>query len=194
MALSGPIVVVADELSAVRDALARGGNLPVRHASAAQAAATIAATRPSAVVLAFETPDPGTCARATGRRRGRQLRRLASFRSSRWYPTMCPPIRSRCRLRRRTSRRASCRACAPRCGCARCTPRCCAASSPWRRRRRARHRRLRSDRGRDRAGRRARPQLSGAHRRDRRAHGPDRRARRSRPRAAISARATSTAW
>ena len=58
MALSGPIIVVADELSAVRDALARGGNLPVRHTSAAAAAATIAATRPSAVVLAFETPDP----------------------------------------------------------------------------------------------------------------------------------------
>lgn len=58
MALSGPIIVVADELSAVRDALARGGNLPVRHTSAGAAAATIAATRPSAVVLAFETPDP----------------------------------------------------------------------------------------------------------------------------------------
>ena len=58
MALSGPIIVVADELSAVRDALARGGNLPVRHTSAAAAAATIAAARPSAVVLAFETPDP----------------------------------------------------------------------------------------------------------------------------------------
>jgi GGDEF domain-containing protein len=58
MALSGPIIVVADELSAVRDALVRGGNLPVRHTGADAAAATIAATRPSAVVLAFETPDP----------------------------------------------------------------------------------------------------------------------------------------
>ena len=58
MALSGPIIVVADELSAVRDALVRGGNLPVRHTGADAAAATIAATRPSAVVLAFEMPDP----------------------------------------------------------------------------------------------------------------------------------------
>jgi GGDEF domain-containing protein len=52
MALSGPVVVVADEDSAVRDALAQGGNLPVRHASQAQAASTIAKARPSAVVLA----------------------------------------------------------------------------------------------------------------------------------------------
>ena len=58
MALSGPIIVVADELSVVRDALERGGNLPVRHTGADAAAATIAATRPSAVVLAFEAPDP----------------------------------------------------------------------------------------------------------------------------------------
>jgi hypothetical protein len=58
MALSGPIVVVADEVSAVRDALARGGNLPVRHTDAARAAATIAKVNPSAVVLALETPDP----------------------------------------------------------------------------------------------------------------------------------------
>ena len=58
MALSGPIIIVADELSAVRDALVRGGNLPVRHTDADAAAATIAATRPSAVVLAFEMPDP----------------------------------------------------------------------------------------------------------------------------------------
>jgi GGDEF domain-containing protein len=58
MALSGPIIVVADELSAVRDALAQGGNLPVRHASADQAPAAITSAKPSAVVLALETPDP----------------------------------------------------------------------------------------------------------------------------------------
>ena len=58
MALSGPIIVIADELSAVRDALVCGGNLPVRHTGADAAAATIAAARPSAVVLALETPDP----------------------------------------------------------------------------------------------------------------------------------------
>jgi GGDEF domain-containing protein len=59
MALSGPIVVVGDEASSVRDALAQGGNLPVRHAGPAQAAATVTKTKPSAVVLAAATPDPG---------------------------------------------------------------------------------------------------------------------------------------
>jgi hypothetical protein len=59
MALSGPIVVVADETSLVRDALAQAGNLPVRHATAADACATIADAKPSAVVLAFEAPDAG---------------------------------------------------------------------------------------------------------------------------------------
>ena len=58
MSLSGPIVVVADENSAVRDALAQGGNLPCRLAAPAQAAKTIAAAKPSAVILADTTPDP----------------------------------------------------------------------------------------------------------------------------------------
>ena len=40
--LSGPIVVVADENSAVREALAQGGNLPCRLATRAQAAKMIA--------------------------------------------------------------------------------------------------------------------------------------------------------
>jgi GGDEF domain-containing protein len=57
MALSGPIVVVADEASLVRKALAQAGNLPVRHASSAQACAAIADAKPSAVVLAYATPD-----------------------------------------------------------------------------------------------------------------------------------------
>jgi GGDEF domain-containing protein len=57
MALSGPIVVVADESSRVREALAQAGNLPVRHAQPADACATIADAKPSAVVLAFETAD-----------------------------------------------------------------------------------------------------------------------------------------
>ena len=58
MSLSGPIVVVADENSAVRDALAQGGNLPCRLAAPAQAAKMIAAAKPSAVILADTTPDP----------------------------------------------------------------------------------------------------------------------------------------
>jgi hypothetical protein len=57
MALSGPILVVADETSLVRDALARAGNLPVRHTSCAQARAVVAQAKPSAVVLAFATAD-----------------------------------------------------------------------------------------------------------------------------------------
>jgi len=35
MALSGPVIVVADEATEVHDALAAGGNLPVRETSAA---------------------------------------------------------------------------------------------------------------------------------------------------------------
>ena len=58
MALSGPILVVADADSTVRDALVAGGNLPSRHTSAAKAAAAVAAAQPSAVVLASPTPDP----------------------------------------------------------------------------------------------------------------------------------------
>lgn len=59
MALSGPIVVVGDEGSQVRDALALGGNLPVRHAAPAQAAKTVVKAKPSAVVLAEAAPDSG---------------------------------------------------------------------------------------------------------------------------------------
>ncbi|HKS63321.1 MAG TPA: GGDEF domain-containing protein, partial [Xanthobacteraceae bacterium] len=58
MSLSGPIVVVADENSAVREALAQGGNLPCRHATRAQAAGAIAKAKPSAVILAGAEPDP----------------------------------------------------------------------------------------------------------------------------------------
>jgi len=57
MALSGPIVVVADESSSVRDILKLAGNLPVRHSSVADACATIADVKPSAVVLAFPSAD-----------------------------------------------------------------------------------------------------------------------------------------
>jgi len=58
MSLSGPIIVVADENSAVREALAQGGNLPCRHTAPAKAAAAIAKAQPSAVILADTTPDP----------------------------------------------------------------------------------------------------------------------------------------
>jgi hypothetical protein len=57
MALSGPIVVVADETSSVREALKLAGNLPVRHSSVEEACATIADVKPSAVVLAFPAAD-----------------------------------------------------------------------------------------------------------------------------------------
>jgi GGDEF domain-containing protein len=57
MSLCGPIVVVADENSAVRDALKQGGNLPFRHTEPAKAAAAVAQAKPSAVVLADATPD-----------------------------------------------------------------------------------------------------------------------------------------
>lgn len=58
MALSGPILVVADDDGAVRDALAAGGNLPFRHVEAPKAAAAVVDAKPSAVVLAALTPDP----------------------------------------------------------------------------------------------------------------------------------------
>ncbi len=58
MALSGPIVVVADEASVVREALAQGGNLPARHIASAQAATAIVGIKPSAVILAGAEPDP----------------------------------------------------------------------------------------------------------------------------------------
>src|SRR2546425_7127252 len=58
MALSGPVIVVSDEATQVHDALAAGGNLPVREVSAADAPALIAETEPSAVVLADRAADP----------------------------------------------------------------------------------------------------------------------------------------
>jgi hypothetical protein len=58
MALSGPVIVVADEASQVRAALTAGGNLPIREVSSADAPALIVETEPSAVVLADQTPDP----------------------------------------------------------------------------------------------------------------------------------------
>src|SRR6478752_7695088 len=57
MALSGPILVVADADSVVRAALAAGGNLPSRHTDGAEAAAAVADAQPSAVILASATPD-----------------------------------------------------------------------------------------------------------------------------------------
>jgi GGDEF domain-containing protein len=51
MALSGPVIVVADDGAQVREALARGGNLPTRHLASVDAA-KIAKFGPSAVVLA----------------------------------------------------------------------------------------------------------------------------------------------
>jgi len=52
MALSGPVLVVADEANEVCEALTRGGNLPMREAAPAEAVAAIGKTKPSAVVLA----------------------------------------------------------------------------------------------------------------------------------------------
>jgi len=51
MALSGPVLVVADEANEVCEALTRGGNLPMREAAPSQAIAVIAKVKPSAVVL-----------------------------------------------------------------------------------------------------------------------------------------------
>jgi hypothetical protein len=52
MALSGPVLVVADEANEVCEALTRGGNLPMREAAPADAVAAIGKSKPSAVVLA----------------------------------------------------------------------------------------------------------------------------------------------
>jgi GGDEF domain-containing protein len=52
MALSGPILVVADEANEVCEALTRGGNLPMREAAPSDAVAAVTRTKPSAVVLA----------------------------------------------------------------------------------------------------------------------------------------------
>jgi len=51
MALSGPVLVVADEANEVCEALTRGGNLPMREAGPGEAVAAIAKLKPSAVVL-----------------------------------------------------------------------------------------------------------------------------------------------
>jgi GGDEF domain-containing protein len=52
MALSGPVLVVADEAHDVCEALTRGGNLPMREATPATAVAAVAKVKPSAIVLA----------------------------------------------------------------------------------------------------------------------------------------------
>src|SRR3954471_2472824 len=57
MALSGPVLVVADEANDVCEALTRGGNLPMREVAPASAAAAIAKAKPSAIVLAGCTDD-----------------------------------------------------------------------------------------------------------------------------------------
>ena len=51
MALSGPVLVVADEANEVCEALTRGGNLPMREVAPGKAVAAITKTKPSAVVL-----------------------------------------------------------------------------------------------------------------------------------------------
>src|SRR4029077_17887077 len=51
MALSGPVLVVADEANEVCEALTRGGNLPMREAAPSEAVAAIAKAKPSALVL-----------------------------------------------------------------------------------------------------------------------------------------------
>src|SRR5690242_11369083 len=51
MALSGPVLVVADEAKDVCEALTRGGNLPMREVLPASAAASVAKVKPSAIVL-----------------------------------------------------------------------------------------------------------------------------------------------
>jgi hypothetical protein len=57
MALSGPVLVVADEANEVCEALTRGGNLPMREAAPTEAVAAIGKTKPSAVVLAGCSED-----------------------------------------------------------------------------------------------------------------------------------------
>jgi GGDEF domain-containing protein len=52
MALSGPVLVVADEANHVCEALTRGGNLPMREVAPANAAAAVAKTKPSAIIFA----------------------------------------------------------------------------------------------------------------------------------------------
>src|SRR3954451_18047024 len=57
MALSGPVLVVADEANDVCEALTRGGNLPMREVAPASAVAAIAKAKPSAIVFAGCTED-----------------------------------------------------------------------------------------------------------------------------------------
>ena len=51
MALSGPVLVVADEANDVCEALTRGGNLPMREVAPAGAATAVAKTKPSAIIF-----------------------------------------------------------------------------------------------------------------------------------------------
>src|SRR5437588_4329603 len=51
MALSGPVLVIADEANEVCEALTRGGNLPMREAAPADAVAAVTKAKPSAVVV-----------------------------------------------------------------------------------------------------------------------------------------------
>jgi GGDEF domain-containing protein len=51
MALSGPVLVVADEANEVCEALTRGGNLPMREAAPGDAVAAIGKMKPAAIVL-----------------------------------------------------------------------------------------------------------------------------------------------
>ena len=57
MALSGPVLVVADEANEVCEALTRGGNLTMREVAPADAVAAIGKTKPSSVVLAGCPPE-----------------------------------------------------------------------------------------------------------------------------------------
>src|ERR1043165_794742 len=57
MALSGPVLVVADEANEVCEALTRGGNLPMREVAPAEAVAAIAKANPRAAVLAACCPE-----------------------------------------------------------------------------------------------------------------------------------------
>src|SRR5262249_17982975 len=56
-ALSGPVLVVADEANDVCEALTRGGNLPMREVLPSAAVTSIAKVKPSAIVLAGCSED-----------------------------------------------------------------------------------------------------------------------------------------
>ena len=57
MALSGPVLVVSDGANDVCEALTHEGNLPMREALPAAAAAAVSKVKPSAIVLAGCTED-----------------------------------------------------------------------------------------------------------------------------------------